>query len=210
LNNTEVDREIFQSDESDHQILDSDSNSEWDLSESESENPPESNKLFSRSNSIFEIDGDWLKSINKSGLFDFLKTNAGGTNSNRTARDTCSKLASFISWVLSQIIESNNSCYSPSDALLTAIELLVKNPQNLGEYFDYLTYQNAKPSTKLTVLCQLKKCHLWCVLHSPIGTIYDQYSFDKICCNIYRACAKQNRLRILDRGNLDNLIRVKR
>jgi len=198
-------------DESSDEYLDRDSNSsesssEWHLSESANPKSPKKNRLYSRSDSLFEIDGDWSKAIFKSGLYAFLKTNAGGNNSNQNARNTCRRLASFISWVL----KSKDSCYSPTNPLLTIMELLVRTPQNLGKYVDFLSHRKASPSTKLTVLCQLKKCSLWARLYCPVGISYDQSCFDKVCGNIYRVCSKQNRLRIQDRGNLDNLISDKR
>ena len=209
--NTEFDNETFKNHESrDEYVVDSDSDSEWLLTESANQNLQKRNLLFGRSSSLIEIDGDWLKAVYKSGLYDFLKSNAGGSNSNQTAKDTCNRLSTFISWVLKNILKLDDLSHNHSNVLLTVLELIVKNPQNLGYYMDYLTKRNVSPSTKLTVLCQLKKCSLWSILYCPTGITVDQNCFDKICRNIYRALSKENRIRIQDRGNLDNLIKLRR
>ena len=166
--------------------------------------------LFGRINSLFEIDYTyWTKQLYEAGLYDFLISNAGGSNSDNSAKVTCHRLSSYISWVvkfLSDTKINENTSYFLMNPLFTTAELLVKNPQYLGNYMDYLGDQNASPSTKLTILGQLKKCALWSSLFSPVSTFSDQISFEQVCRNLYKACAKQNRIRIQDRGNLDNLV----
>jgi hypothetical protein len=166
--------------------------------------------LFGRCNSLFHIDLDWIEAFYNAGLYSFLRTDAGGSNSPRNSKITCHRLSSYISWVLETHIDSNYSHYIPTNALLTVMELLVKNPQYVGGFMDFLTSQYASPSTKLTILCQLKKCATWSMLFCPVESKCDQHCFDRICQNIYRACSKQNRLRILRRGNLDILMKSKR
>lgn len=189
---------------------DSESDSEWLPFEEEQQILPKKRLLFGRSNSLFEIDyAHWSKQFYEAGLYDFLISNAGGSNSDNSAKVTCHRLSSYISWVvkfLGNTKINENASYFPTNPLFTTAELLVKNPRYLGKYMDYLGDQNASPSTKLTILGQLRKCALWSSLFSPVGTFSDQISFEQVCRNLYKACAKQNRIRIQDRGNLDNLV----
>lgn len=172
------DKAIDESCESDsdsaNNSYDSESDSEWP-SLVEQSNSPRKKMLFGRSHSLFENDAQWTNELyKKAGLYEFLKTNAGGNISNNNAKTTCYRLSSFITWVI-KILGVNEgqfdtSSYIPTNPLLTVMELLVKNPSYLGNYLNYLASRNASPSTQLTVLCQLKKCALWSLLFSPIGT----------------------------------------
>lgn len=188
----------------------SDSDLEWLPSEYVQQNLSKRNCPFSRSKSLFDNNDVCLKELYKAGLYDFLRTNAGGNNSKQCAKITCHRLSTFIGWVVKFCAKSHDFSCMSTNPLLTVLELLIKNPQYVGEYIEYLDNQNASPSTKLTVLCQLKKCALWSMLFSPAGTNYDQNCFDKVCRNVYKACSKQNRIRIQERGNIDNLIKNKR
>jgi hypothetical protein len=160
--------------------------------------------------SLFEKDNDWIKAFCRAGLLEFLRTNAGGNNSENLAKTTCNRLSAYIHWVIHFFVKDHDFSCILSNPLSTVMELLVKNPQYIGEYIEYLGRQNASPSTKLTVLCQLKKCALWSTLFSPLGTKYDHNCFDKVCRNVFKACSKQNKLRIQERGNIDSLIKSKR
>jgi len=191
-------------------IVDSDSDSEWLPSENVRQNLSKRNCLFGRSKSLFDNHDEWLKGLYNAGLYKFLRTNAGGNNSKQCAKITCRRLSTFIGWVLKFSIKCRDFPVNPTNPLSTVMEVLIKNPQYVGKYIEYLGCQNASPSTKLTVLCQLKKCALWSALFSPKGTNNDQICFDKVCRNVYKACAKQNRIRIQERGNLDNLIKIRR
>lgn len=171
---------------------------------------PKRNRLFGRSGPLFKKNTDWVKAFLRAGLFKFLRSSAGGDNSKQLATITCNRLSSYINWVITFHIKCDDKSIMINDPLWAVMELLVKEPQYIGKYMDFLTSQNASPSTKLTVLCQLKKCALWSTLFSPKNTSYNQNCFDIVCRNVSRACAKQNRIRIQDRGNLDNLIKCKR
>lgn len=190
--------------------VDSELDSEWLPSDCEQRTLPKRNRLFGRSGSLFKKDIDWINAFYRAGLFEFLRTSAGGGNSEQLAKITCHRLSSYIHWVINVLVKCDDTASMITDPLFAVMELLVKNPQYVGKYMDFLSSQNASPSTQLTVLCQLKKCALWSTLFSPKNISYNQICFDKVCRNLYKACAKQNRIRIQDRGNLDNLINCKR
>jgi hypothetical protein len=168
--------------------------------------------LFGRTNSLFEHNDDNLiQIIRNAGLFNFLITEAGGSNDPVNALLTCKRLASYVIWIVNKKQEAwNNSevdYLNHDDVSRTVLDLLLRNPQYIGEYIVDLTARNATPSTKLNILNHLKKCALWAMLSSPFNLTYELHCFEKICKNIGRSCKRQNVLRIQNRGNLDYLLK---
>lgn len=171
------------------------------------------NLLFGRTKSLFEKnDGRDVHMLRKAGLIKFLKTEAGGNNSTKNALLTCKRLASYIIWVRrnKQKGVGDKTSYDKEEVTCNVLNLFQKQPQYIGEYMDHLTFQNATPSTKLSIINHFRKCALWAMISAPIALTTELHCFEKICKNICRSCKRQNSLRIQNRGNLDYLKEKKR
>ena len=170
--------------------------------------------LFGRTNSLFEKrDNKYINIFRNAGLYRFLKTEAGGKNNSKNALLTCKRLASYVIWILSKKGVGDKTSYenkNTREVIRTVLDLLIKKPQYIGEYMEYLTFRNATPSTKLSIMNHLKKCALWAMLSAPFDLSTELHCFEKICKNICRSCKRQNSLRIQNRGNLDYLKKKKR